>query len=69
MEQEVVKMILTQGIFAVLFVWLFIDTRKENKSREEKYINTIDSLANKIGVIEEIKEDVEEIKNKLSISK
>jgi predicted type IV restriction endonuclease len=31
-----VEMIASQGIFAVLFVWLFIDTRKESKHREEK---------------------------------
>jgi predicted type IV restriction endonuclease len=37
-----VEMIASQGIFAVLFVWLFIDTRKEAKQREEKLSAQID---------------------------
>lgn len=27
---------LSQGVFAILFVWLLIDTRKEAKVREDK---------------------------------
>ena len=41
MEAEIIKMVITQGIFAVLFVWLFFDTRKDSKQREEKYISTL----------------------------
>ncbi|MCB7071381.1 holin [Caldibacillus sp. 210928-DFI.2.22] len=33
---------LSQGIFALLFVWLLIDTRKEAKTREEKLSQQID---------------------------
>ncbi|BFK81499.1 hypothetical protein I3900191A7_16440 [Clostridium baratii] len=65
MEQEFFKNIASQGAWAILFVWLFWDTRKDSKQREEKYLNTIDKLADKINIVEEIKEDVEEIKNKL----
>ena len=36
MENELLKTIVSQGAWAVLFVWLFIDTRKESKTREEK---------------------------------
>ena len=57
---------ITQGAFAVLFMWLLIDTRKDSKQREEKYQQTIDKLADKINIVEDIKEDVEEIKNKLN---
>lgn len=32
---EIVKLIISQGVFAVLFVWLLYDTRKESKTREE----------------------------------
>ena len=49
--------------FAVLFVWLLIDTNKKNQAREEKYQGTIDKLAENIGVIQEVKEDVEEIRD------
>lgn len=65
MEGEVIKYFITQGAFAVLFMWLLIDTRKDGKQREEKYQQTIDKLADKINIVEDIKEDVEEIKNKV----
>ncbi|MDU2122608.1 MAG: BhlA/UviB family holin-like peptide [Clostridium celatum] len=67
METEILKIVVSQGIFAVLFVWLFFDTRKDSKQREEKYINTIDKLTDKISIVEDIKEDVEEIKDKIGI--
>lgn len=65
MEQELFKSIVSQGAWAILFVWLLWDTRKDSKQREEKYQDTIDKLADKINIVEEIKDDVEEIKNKL----
>ena len=67
METEILKIVVSQGIFAVLFVWLFFDTRKDSKQREEKYINTIDKLTDKISIVEDIKEDVEDIKDKIGI--
>lgn len=66
MEQEIFTQLISQGAFATLFVWLLWDTRKDSKSREEKYQATIDKLADKINIVEEIKEDVEEIKNKIN---
>lgn len=65
MDGELIKYAVTQGAFAALFVWLLIDTRKDSKERETKYQNTIDKLADKFGVVEDIKQDVEEIKNKI----
>ena len=66
MESEIVKYIITQGIFCVLFVWLLMDTRKDSKEREGKYQETIDKLVGSIGAIEEIKEDIEDIKDIIS---
>lgn len=72
MENELIKTIVSQGAWAVLFVWLLIDTRKESKSREEKLqgiINknqeVISELAEKFDVVESIQEDVTDIKIKL----
>lgn len=83
MENELLKTIVSQGAWAVLFVWLFIDTRKESKIREEKLreesklreeklqeiINknqeVISELAEKFDVVENIQEDVKDIKIKL----
>ncbi|CUP10734.1 MULTISPECIES: BhlA/UviB family holin-like peptide [Clostridium] len=72
METEILKTIVSQGAWAVLFVWLLIDTRKESKTREEKLQNIINKnqeviseLAEKFNVVEDIQEDVSEIKIKL----
>jgi hypothetical protein len=47
------------GIWAVLFVSLFFIQIKDSKTREEKYQSTIDTLAEKLSMISDIKEDVE----------
>ena len=74
MESELLKTMISQGAWAVLFVWLLIDTRKESKIREEKLqsiINTnqevISDLAEKFDVVETIKVDVEEIKTNMKL--
>ena len=60
---ELMNIDVSQISFAALFVWLLIDTNKKNQAREEKYQGTIDKLAENIGVIQEVKEDVEEIRD------
>ena len=40
MDQELLKFAISQGLFAALFVWLLIDTRKESKIREESLNKT-----------------------------
>lgn len=74
MESELFKTMVSQGAWAVLFVWLLIDTRKESKTREDKLqgiINknqeVISDLAEKFDVVEEIKSDVTEIKNNMKV--
>ena len=42
MDQELLKFAISQGLFAALFVWLLIDTRKESKTREESLNKTIE---------------------------
>ena len=49
--------------FGALFVWLLLDTNKKNAEREAKYQNIIDNLSINIAVIEDVKEDVKEIKS------
>ena len=94
MENELFKVIINNGAWAVLFVWLLIDTRKESKAREEslkeenrkreetlreetrireeklqeiinKNQEVISELAEKFDVVENIQEDVKDIKIKL----
>ncbi|GAA0768553.1 MULTISPECIES: BhlA/UviB family holin-like peptide [Clostridium] len=65
MESEIIKMVVSYGIFAVLFVYLFFYMLKDSKVREAKYQEIITSLTDKFGVVEDIKKDVEDIKNKM----
>lgn len=62
MEQLIGGMDITQLSYAALFVWLLFDTNKKNKEREDKYQATIDLLVAKVGLIEEVRDDVDEIK-------
>lgn len=66
MEKNLFETIITQGAFAGLFVWMLFDTKKDSKEREVKYQETINMLADKVGDVKEIKEDVKEIKAKLN---
>lgn len=65
MDSELITYLLSNLSFGSLFVWLLWDTRKDGKEREEKYQNTIDKLADKIAIVQEIKEDVEDIKERI----
>lgn len=40
--QIVWDMLVRNGVFAVLFGWLFYDTRKESKVREDRLMNHIE---------------------------
>lgn len=60
---ELLNLDITQISYGALFVWLLFDTNKKNEAREKKYQDTIDNLALNIGVINDVKEDVEEIKD------
>ena len=62
---ELIKVIVSNGIFAILFVYLFFYQLKDSQEREEAYRKTIDELASHLAIIEEVKEEVEEIKTVL----
>lgn len=72
MENEILKTIVNNRAWVVMFVWLLFDTRKESKAREEKLqqiINknqeVISELAENFNVFENIQKDVADIKIKL----
>lgn len=48
------------GIFAILFGWLFYDTRAETKDREERLLGQIDKLNESFRQIASILQNVEE---------
>lgn len=73
MDKALMELVLSQGVFASLFVWLLFTTKKDSKEREVKYQEVIKELAesnreiaDKINIVEKIEEDVEEIKNKIN---
>ena len=72
MENEILKAIVNNGAWAVIFVWLLFDTKKESKAREEKLQQIINKnqeviweLAENFNVVENIQQDVADIKSKL----
>ena len=72
MENEILKTIVNNRAWVVMFVWLLFDTRKESKASEEKLqqiINknqeVISELAENFNVVENIQQDVADIKIKL----
>lgn len=69
MWETIIKMATESGIWAVMFVVLFYKQMKESKTREEKYQATIDTLADKLKLITDIKTDIEEIKNAITTCK
>ncbi|WP_315082296.1 BhlA/UviB family holin-like peptide [uncultured Clostridium sp.] len=62
---ELMKMALSQGLGYALFVFLLLYVLKTTGNRENKYQDLLDTLAQKFNVVEDIKEDVKEIKNKI----
>ncbi len=69
MEAEILKMALSQGIWAVLSVFLLFYILKAQEKRDEKqeereknYQEIISKITDKLMIIEEVKKDVEDIK-------
>ena len=65
MDEQLITFVLSNISFGVLFVWLLFDTRKDSIEREKKYQETIDKLADKMAIVIEIRDDVEEVKEKI----
>ena len=66
MESEfpkVIELALQQGIWAVLYIYLFFKMLKDNAAREEKFQVIIDRLSDKIEHgIEDIQDSLDELK-------
>lgn len=59
MDQGIIKLIVSQGIFAVLFVYLLFYVLKENNSREENYQRIVNELTNTLPHIEQKLADID----------
>ncbi|MDO6355102.1 BhlA/UviB family holin-like peptide [Caloramator sp. CAR-1] len=63
MENEVIKLAMSQGLWAVLFVTLLFYVLKENSKRESELRAIIDKLSDKF---DDLKKEIEEIKFKIT---
>lgn len=52
MENEILKLVATQGIFAILFSYLLFYVLKENSKREQKYQKIIQNFSDYLPSIE-----------------
>lgn len=62
---ELMQLAAGQGLGYALFVFLLIYVLKTTGDREKRYQDLLDTLGEKFGVVEDIKEDVREIKIKM----
>lgn len=65
MWEQIVNLAISNGLFAVMFLGLFVYQLRDSKNRETKYQETIERLGDSLQVVKEVKEDVEMIKEKL----
>ncbi|NCB48255.1 MAG: hypothetical protein EOM55_01300 [Clostridia bacterium] len=63
MWDEIFKMALSNGIWAVLFVALLIFQLKDSAKREKKYQETIAKLNSHLDCVEDIKDEIKEIRS------
>lgn len=58
---ELLKSVISYGVFAMLFVFLFFYQLKDSAKREESYRETIEALADSLQVISDVKTQVERL--------
>ncbi len=69
MWEQIVNLAISNGLFAVLFLGLLVYQLKDSRAREQKYQNTIEKLGDSLEIVRQVKEDVEDIKDKLNSKK
>ena len=65
MWEKLLDLAITNGIWAVMFLGLLIYLLKDSRTREVKYQETIKELNKTLNVVNEIKEDITEIKQEI----
>ena len=69
MWEEILQVAISNGVWAVLFVALLIYQLKDSTQREAKYQKTIEVLTQKYEIVDDIKQDIDEIKLSLITTK
>ena len=72
MEEQLFKLAAGNGVWAALYVFLFVYTLYDSRNREKKYQITIHEnqsiikeLSQKLGIVEDIQKDVVDIREEL----
>ncbi len=72
MEQQLFKLAASNGIWAALYVFLFLYVLYDSRNREKKYQITIHEnqgiikeLSQKLGIVEDIQKDVVDIREEM----
>ena len=60
---EIISVVVSNGIFATLFVLLFFYQLKDSSKREKAYQKTITELTEHLDMIEDVKQEVEQLKD------
>ena len=60
---EILSVVVSNGIFATLFVFLFFYQLKDSAKREKAYQETIENLTEHLQIIEDVREEVTELKD------
>lgn len=62
--EKILELAVSQGLWAVLYIYLFFRMLRENKAREENYQKTIDTMGQEIedGIIR-IEQKLESLKS------
>lgn len=60
--EQIVNLAISNGLFAVMFLGLLIYQLRDSRNRENRYQNTIEKLGKALEVVNDVKDDVEEIK-------
>ena len=69
MWEKIVNLAISNGLWAVLFLALFVYQLRDSHTRERKYQAIIDSLGKSLAVVNDVKNDVEDIKRIISARK
>ena len=64
---ELIKIVVSNGIFAMLFVYLLFYQLKDSQKREQAYRKTIDDLAKHLLVLEEVREEIVQLKEMIEV--
>jgi len=65
MESEIIKTAMAQGLWAVLFVVMLFYVLRTSGDREKKLTDTLDKLAERYGLLEDVRAGVERIERRL----